>query len=125
MTEPARTLVQTVGPLQIGPSRNSVDRLGIWTAVTLIRQVPSRRTTSRARCRRPWSRFANGPAEHPRCRSRLPNETSVIYAETPPRQPQDRRGWIRSRQGRRETAALANEYPSPPSPGLFVTPPPT
>src|SRR6266446_9315900 len=110
MTEPARTLVQTVGTLEIRPSRNSVDRLGIWTAVELIRQVPSRRTKSRVRYPRPWSRFANSPAEHPRYKSRLPNETSVIFAETPPGQPQDRHGWIRSRQGRKETAARGSEY---------------
>src|SRR6476646_6098910 len=110
MTEPARTLVQTVGTLEIRPSRNSVDRLGIWTAVTLIRQVSSRRTKSRARYLRPWSRSADGPAGHPRYKSRLPNETSVVFAEMSPGQPQDRHGWIRSHQGREETAARDSEY---------------
>src|SRR4051795_6163054 len=54
MYEPASTLVQTVGMLEIRPSRSSVDRRGIRTAaVTFIRSVPLRRTISLAQYRRP------------------------------------------------------------------------
>src|SRR3981189_2182937 len=53
MTDPASTLVQTVGMLEIRPSRSSVDRRGIRTAVAaFIRPIPLRRTISRARCDR-------------------------------------------------------------------------
>src|SRR6266851_8779889 len=110
MTDAARTLVQTVGTLEIRPSRNSVDRLGIWTAVTLIQRVPSCRMRSRARYLPPWTPFVNCPAGHPKCKSRPPDAKSVFSAETRPLLIRDRRGSTRSRQGRKGTAARGSEY---------------
>src|SRR3979490_756498 len=110
MTEPARTLVQTVGRLEIRPRRSSVDKPGIAAAVVLIPPVPLRRMKSHAQYRRPWIRFANAPAARPRCKSRLPDATSGFCDGTPPGSIPDRRALTRSRQGRTETAAHGSVF---------------